>query len=619
MHMGMFSDDVKNKKIDRKTLRRAWGFAGPYRRQLTGYLVTIVIVSVFGVVPPLVTRKIIDSAIPSRDRGSITAWVAVLVVVALLSSALGGITRWLSSVLGEGVIASTRKALYDHVQQMPISFFTRVQTGSLMSRLNNDVVGAQSAFTFVLRSALSNVLTVSVTLAAMLTLSWKFTLALLLVVPFLVWLSKRVGRVQEKAAREAMGRNAAMNSVMTERFNVSGALLVKLFGRPDEERAAFASSADKVAAIGVRRAVTGMVFDLTLGLVGTLLTASIYWWGANQVLDGKITVGTLVAMSILAQRVYGPLTDLASARIEFVTAFVSFERIFEVLDAPRSIVEKLNARSLPPSLGKGAAVEFDDVWFRYPAASEVSVASLESGGAPLSSEESAWVLQGLTAVCAPGTLTAIVGPSGAGKTTVSSLVPRLYDVTRGGVRIDGVDVRDLTSTSIRDAVGVVSQDAHLFHDTIASNLRYAKPSATDAELVEVCRAARIHDLIAGLPDGYATMVGERGYRLSGGEKQRMALARVLLKNPRVVILDEATAHLDSETEVHIQEALSEALVGRTSIVIAHRLSTIRDADQILVIDGGRIVERGTHDELVGNGGLYAHLTETQFLGALPTA
>ena len=619
MHMGVFADDLRDKKVDRKTLRRAWGFTSPYRRQLIGYLVAIVIVSLFGVLPPLVTKQILDKAIPSRDRAAISRWVVILVVVAILASALSAIIRWLGSVLGEGVIATTRKSLYDHVQRMPIAFFTRTQTGSLMSRLNNDVVGAQSAFTFVLRSAVSNVLSVVVTLAAMLTLSWKFTLASLVVVPFLIWLSKRVGKVQEKAAREAMTRNAKMNAVMTERFNVSGALLVKLFGRPAEERQAFASSADKVAAIGVKRAVTGIVFDIALGLVGALLTAALYWWGANQVLDGKISVGTLVAMSILAQRVYGPLTDLASARIDFVTAFVSFERIFEVLDAPVSIQDAPDARALPKATaGTGARLEFDDVWFRYPAASEVSVASLESGGPVLSSDASAWVLQGISAVCEPGTLTAIVGPSGAGKTTISSLVPRLYDATKGAVRIDGHDVRSITGDSLRAAIGVVSQDAHLFHDTIAANLRYAKPSATPDQLENACRSARIHDLIAGLPEGYETMVGERGYRFSGGEKQRLALARVMLRDPRLVILDEATAHLDSETEVHIQDALAEALRGRTSIVIAHRLSTIREADQILVLDAGRIVERGTHDELVDAGGLYAHLTETQFLGALPS-
>ena len=426
MHMGVFPDDLKSKKIDQKTLRRAWAFSAPYRRQLSAYIVAIVVVSIFGVVPPLVTRQIIDKAIPSNDRAAITSWVILLVVVAILASGLSALIRWLGAVIGEGVIATTRKALYDHVQRMPIAFFTRTQTGSLMSRLNNDVVGAQSAFTFVLRSAVSNVLSVVVTMAAMLTLSWKFTLASLIVVPFLIVLSKRVGKVQEKAAREAMGRNAAMNTVMTERFNVAGALLVKLFGRPREEREAFARSADRVAAIGVRRAVTGIVFDIALSLVGALLTASLYWWGANQVLDGKITVGTLVAMSILAQRIYGPLTDLASARIDFVTAFVSFERIFEVLDAPVSIADRPGAVTLPPAAAaSGARVEFDNVWFRYPAASEVSVASLESGGPTLSSDESAWVIQGISAVCEPGTLTAIVGPSGAGKTTISALVPRL--------------------------------------------------------------------------------------------------------------------------------------------------------------------------------------------------
>lgn len=615
MHGHLMDESVKDRPIDRVTLRRAWGFAHPYRRDLFGYLTLAVLSSLIGVLPALVFKRFIDHAIPQRDLGEVNVLAVAAVALALGSAVLGLGIRWLGARVGEGLIADTRKALYDHVQAMPIAFFTRAQTGSLMSRLNNDVVGAQSAFTMTLRTFVTDLLTVVFTLAVMIGLSWQITLMALCVVPLLMAVSKRVGRLQETAAREQMKRNAAMHTVMSERFNVAGALLVKLFGRPEQESAEFAKTADEVAAIGVRRAVTGMTLMLALPLVSALGTATVYWWGSRAVLQHGLQLGTVVAMATLIQRLYGPLTDLASARVDFVTALVSFERIFEVLDAPLSVQERPGATALPAGRSGGAEVELADVHFRYPPASEVSVASLEGGGGALSSDANAWVLRGISFTAAPGTMTALVGPSGAGKTTISQLVPRLYDVTEGSVRIDGLDVRDLTRTSLRDAVGVVTQDAHLFHDTIAANLRYARPDATDEQLVAAARAAHIHDMIAGLPEGYRTMVGERGYRLSGGEKARLALARVLLKDPRLVILDEATAHLDSETESQIQAALETALAGRTSIVIAHRLSTIQAADQILVLEAGRIVERGRHEDLVAAGGLYAELYETQFLRA----
>jgi ATP-binding cassette, subfamily B, bacterial len=431
-----------------------------------------------------------------------------------------------------------------------------------------------------------------------------------------VFVSRRVGKLQETAAREQMTRNAAMNTFMTERFNVAGALLVKLFGRGNEEAVHFGDNADRVAAIGVRRAVSGSLLMLTLPLASALGTAGIYWWGAGRVIDGGMTIGKIVAMATLLSRLYGPLTDLAGARVDFVTAFVSFERIFEVLDATPTIADRPGAHVLPQAKSgtqSGVRVEADHVWFRYPAPSEVSVASLENSSVALSNDPSAWILSDISFVVEPGTMTALVGPSGGGKTTLSSIVARLYDVNQGTLRIEGHDVRDITIDSLRNTMGVVSQDAHLFHDSIINNLRYAKPEATLDEVKAVCEAAQIHDMIAGLPEGYDTTVGERGYRLSGGEKQRLALARVLLKNPSIVILDEATAHLDSETEAHIQKALESALVGRTSIVIAHRLSTIQAAHQILVIENGRIVERGRHEDLAGAGGIYADLYETQFL------
>jgi ATP-binding cassette, subfamily B, bacterial len=612
-----FSDEIKNRRIDRATMQRAWAFARPYKSRLAVYLVVTVIGTFLGVIPAFLFRSIIDDAIPGKDRGRVTVLVLGMVGVAAISAFLTFLARWSGAVLGEGIIADMRTALFRHVGRMPLAFFTRTQTGSLMSRLNNDVIGAQQAFTFVLRSTVTDVLTVTMTIVAMLRLNWVITLLTLLIVPPLVLISRRVGKLQEKAAREQMRLNAELNNTMTERFNVAGALLVMLFGKRRTEDTTFTNTANAVAAIGVRRAITGMSLTIGLPLIGSVGVAAVYWWGARQVIGDDngplMTVGTMVAMATLVQRLYGPLTDLASARVDFVTAFVSFDRIFEVLDAKHPIADAPNAKELVRTNG-GATVSFDHVRFAYP--NDALVASLETGGSAPTKETMVDVLHDVSFTVPAGTFTAIVGPSGAGKSTVSSLVPRLYDVSAGAVLIDGHDVRSVTLESLRDQIGVVSQDAHLFHASLAENLRYAKPDATDAELVEACQAARIYDMITALPNGFATLVGERGYRLSGGEKQRLALARVLLKSPRVVILDEATAHLDSETEALVQEALESALTGRTTIAIAHRLATIQHADQILVVEQGTIVERGTHHELVALGGLYASLREAQELTAV---
>ena len=578
---------------------------------MVGYLITLALSAFVAVLPQQVFRRLIDDAIPDRDLALLNALVAAAVALALLETALRLLHRWFGSAIGEGLIFDLRTALYDHVQRMPVAFFTRTQTGSLLSRLNNDVVGAQGTVT-TLATVTSNLFLLVATLIAMLTLHWQVTLFALLILPAIVLLDRRLSPRLVRLSRQRMELNADMNAGMTERFNASGALLVKLFGRPRAELAEFSSRAGAVRDSGIRMALTYRLYYASLTLMGALGTAGVYWVGSRAVISGALEIGALVALAAYVARLYSPLTDLSSARVDLLTALVSFERCFEVLDAPRSIEEAPDAVPLSRPAGR---VEFDDVWFRYPAGSSVSIASLESESAPPSDEPSDWILHGVSFVAEPGTVTALVGPSGAGKTTLSSLLPRLYDATAGAVRVDGHDVRQLRLESLTAAVGVVTQDAHLFHESIASNLRYAKPDATDEELESACRAARIHDVIASLPDRYDTIVGERGYRMSGGEKARLALARVLLKDPAIVVLDEATAHLDSETEALIQQALSTALAGRTSIVIAHRLSTIRAADQILVIDRGRIAERGTHAGLLANGGLYAELYETQFAPA----
>ncbi len=596
--------------LDRSTLRRVGDFAVPYRGMIAGFLAAIVAAALLGLAPPLLFRSILDDAIPSGDRGRLSLLAGLAVAAAVADSALSLVERWLSSRIGEGLIFDLRSRVFDHVQRLPVAFFTRAQTGALVSRLNNDVIGAQRALTGTLGSVVSNLVVLTTTVAAMVALEWRLTLFAVALLPAFLIPARRVGTRLQAISREQMERNARMNSTMTERFGVAGAMLVKLFGRADDESARFADDAAGVRDAGVRAAVLSRVFFATLSLVGALGIAAVYWWGGALVIDGDITLGTLVALAALVQRIYQPLTALTNARIDVMTAFVSFDRVFEVLDIANPIQDRPGAVDLVDPRGE---IVLDDVWFTYPTAEDVSLPSLD-GAVPDHDTSAGPVLRGVDATIAPGQLVAVVGPSGAGKSTLASLLPRLYDVDRGAVRIDGRDVRDLTQASLRAAIGMVSQDPHLFHDTLAANLRYARPDATDEDLERVCRAARIHETIARLPDGYDTVVGDRGYRLSGGEKQRMSIARMLLKDPRIVILDEATSSLDSENEAAVQAALAEALRGRTAVVIAHRLSTITEADQILVVDAGRIVERGRHRELLDADGLYAELYRTLVRG-----
>ncbi len=602
-----YSDqEAAKRKLDRGLVRRVGHYAKPYQGMLIGFLVTIVVEALLSLAPPLLFKAIVDNAIADKDTGYLTQLAALVVAAAVGVSLLGLAERYWSARIGEGLIYDLRSELFDHVQRLPMAFFTRTQTGSLVSRLNNDVIGAQRAFTGTLGTVVSNVITVVVTLAAMARLEWRLTIASVLLLPLFIWPAKRVGKRLATITRDGMQENAEMNNIMTERFGVSGAMLVKTYGNEQRELTEFSGRAAKVRDIGVKSAMLTRIFLSVMGLVGAMGTAAIYWWGGRQVINGVITLGTLTALAALVVRIYEPLTSLTNARIDVMSAFVSFERVFEVLDTPTPIQDAAQPVDLGRAKGR---IEFDDVTFHYPAASDTSVASLEGNFAP-QTDELATVLHGVTATIEPGQMVALVGPSGAGKSTMSSLVTRLYDVSSGAIRVDGTDVRDISLASLRSSIGIVAQDPHMFHTTVGENLRYARPDATDSELRDACKAAQVLDVIERLPDGFDTVVGERGYRLSGGEKQRLAIARMLVKDPAIVILDEATSHLDSENEHLVQMALATALADRTSIVIAHRLSTITAADQILVMDSGRIVQRGTHATLVTAGGLYTDLYRT---------
>jgi ATP-binding cassette subfamily B protein len=603
-------EQLPPRKLAKGTVRRIVRFAAPYKRMLIGFLVIIVIDAVVGAVNPLIFARIIDNGILRHNSGVVVSLAGLIAGLAIFDAALSLGMRWYSARIGEGLIFDMRSKVFRHVQRMPVAFFTRTQTGALVTRLNNDVLGAQQAFTGTLSTVVSNLISVTLVLAAMFVLSWQITLVSLAMLPVFIFPARWVGRKLQAITRESYGLNAQMNTTMTERFNVAGALLVKLFGRASDEAGSFDRKAGRVRDIGITQAMYSRVFFVSLMLTASLATALVYGWGGVLAVNGTLQVGTVVALSAYLTRLYGPLTALSNLNVDIMTALVSFERVFEVLDLPPMIDDKPGA---PPLQRGPARIEFEHVDFGYPTADEVSLASLESV-AVLDRAPSKQVLYDVSFVAEPGQLVALVGPSGAGKTTISHLVPRLYDVRGGAVRINGHDVRDVTLDSLKEAVGVVTQDAHLFHETIRSNLEYARPDATDAQLIDALRGAQILPLVQSLPDGLDTVVGDRGYRLSGGEKQRLAIARLLLKAPDIVVLDEATAHLDSESEVAVQQALNVALRGRTSLVIAHRLSTVREADQILVVDGGRIVERGRHNQLLAAGGLYSELYRTQFEG-----
>lgn len=631
----MSSGPDSPKGIDRQTVRRVWSFSGPYRMMIIGFIFLIIVGTIIGLVPTLAFGDIIDNAIPigqeTGDRSRLNTLGAIVVVAALLSAGVSMLERWLSSRIGEGIIYDLRDKLFRHVQDMPLGFFTQTQTGALISRLNNDVIGAQRAFTTFLSTVIGNVINLGITLVTMFAIEWRLTLLSLIILPFFLIPSRRVGARMADITRESMELNASMNTTMTERFNVSGAMLVKLFGQPRVEADDFANRASRVRDIGIRSAMLARVFMTAMTLVGALGTAAIYWIGGRMVINDTITLGNLAVLSLLVVRVYLPLTALSNARVDVTSALVSFERVFEILDMENPIVDADDAIELRDVKGH---IKFDGVVFTYPSSDESTIASLEDGNTrripnrgpgknmgagiipvtrgpnytpgPGVERE---VLHGVDLEIKSGQLVAIVGPSGAGKSTLLNLVPRLYDVTGGVIEVDGVDIRTVTQDSLRRSIGVVNQDPHMFHDTVGANLRYANPTATDEQLIEATKAARIHAVIDALPDGFDTVVGERGYRLSGGEKQRLAIARMLLKDPSIVILDEATSHLDTENEHLIQQALEHALEGRTSLVIAHRLSTITSADQIIVVDEGRVVEQGTHDELRALGGLYDSLYE----------
>ena len=609
-HRSMTADpSVKQQKLKAGTVKRIFTFAKPYRLSIWIFLFTVVIDAALIVATPLLLRELIDKGVIPKDAALVTRLAILVGLIAIADAAMSMLGRYFSSRIGEGLIYDLRSLVFGHVQRQSIAFFTRTQTGALISRINSDVMGAQQAFTATLSGLVSNVVSLVLVGVTMMILSWQITIFSLLLLPAFLIPTKWVGRKLQELTRDSFNTNAEMSSTMTERFNVSGAMLVALYGEPDREREYFRSRARKVADIGIKMAMLNRLFFIALTSVAAIATAFAYGIGGHLAINGGVTVGTLLAITALLARLYGPLTALSNVRIDVMTSLVSFERVFEVLDLEPMVKNRENAIELKPTHPK---IEFKDVSFSYPRAEEISLASLESAAKP-ETIQSGEVLKGLSFTAAPGTLTALVGPSGAGKTTISALLPRLYDVTTGAIEIDGHDIRDLTLESLRGAIGVVMQDAHLFHETIAENLRYAKNDATEDEMRIACESAQIWELIKSLPNGLDTMVGERGHRLSGGEKQRLAIARLLLKSPSVVILDEATAHLDSENEALVQAALQSALKGRTSIVIAHRLSTVRDADQILVLEKGQIVERGKHDELVARAGLYADLYNRQDL------
>ncbi len=602
-------DDPKGgTKVPKGTWKRVFQFAAPYRVALIWFLVLIVGDALIGVATPVLAGRVVN-AITAHRTVNVVIWIAVVIaVLAIVDAALSFAQRWYSARIGEGLIFDMRTAVFGHVQRMPLAFFTRTQTGALVSRLNNDVLGAQQAFTSTLSGLVSNIVSLVLTAAVMFTLSWQITLLSLVMLPVFVLPARRIGSRLQAITRESYNLNASMNATMTERFNVAGALLVKLFGRLGDEDASFRGRAARVRDIGVTSAMYGRAFFVALTLVAALAQALVYGLGGYYAITGQLSAGTVVTLALLLTRLYGPLTALSNARVDIMSALVSFDRVFEVLDLAPMIADRPGAVELPMD---ARSIEFDNVRFSYPTASEVSLASLEDV-AVLDQTSAQEVLHGVSFRAEPGQLVALVGPSGAGKTTISQLVPRIYDVRSGMVRVGGFDVRAVTQDSLRERIGVVSQDAHMFHDTIGDNLRYARPEATDDDLLVAVAAAQLGPLVASLPDGLDTVVGDRGYRLSGGEKARLAIARLLLKEPEIVILDEATAHLDSESEVAVQDALARALTGRTSLVIAHRLSTVLNADLVIVLDEGRVVESGTHAELLAAGGLYAELYRTQF-------
>ena len=599
---------VKDVKVAPGTLRRILGYLRPYRWLTAGFLVLVIINAIIGVVDPLIYRQIINRGILEGDTRLVIGLAGLVAGLALIDAVVLLVQRYASLLIGEGLVFNLRTQVYSHVQRLGLAFFVRTQTGALVSRLDNDVQGAREALTSGIAAVIGNLVRVSLVLVAMFALSWQLTLGALMLLPVFALTARWLGQRIRIITREGYDLSAEMNATVVERFNVAGALLVKLFGQTGTEDDAFASKAARVRDISITRGVYGRVLYVTLTLTAALAGALVYGWGGVMVVRGVIDVGTVVALAAYLGRLYGPLTALSNIQVDVMTALVSFERVFEVLDLPELVPEKPDAEEL--SRGP-ARVEFDGVAFSYPVSSEVSLASLESVAAPVIEERST-VISDITFTAEPGQLVALVGPSGAGKTTMSYLIPRFYDVRAGAVRINGLDVRDVTLTSLRNVVSMVTQDPHLFHDTIRANLLFARPDATDAEMWEALEGAQVRTLVESLPEGLDTLVGDRGYRMSGGEKQRIAIARLLLKAPDVVVLDEATAHLDSESELAVQNALKTALAGRTSIVIAHRLSTIRDADMIVVVDGGRIVQTGTHDELLESGGLYADLYLTQF-------